>query len=194
LRGISLKGEPDKYIVVNKNLPSFSIAALVFGAGYLWVGDSVTDEIYRVDPRTSEVDPFTLKQSPDVLVITRVNPTTGHSLPSVTISGDLHEMAIGGGYVWVTDASANGIQRVAEDLGSAATPIPVGQIGGSPKAIAYDDGAILVGFTGGTLAKINPSNPSSPAVIWMRPAGVEVSSITVDRGTVLGAGGPLEDV
>jgi hypothetical protein len=50
------------------------------------------------------------------------------------------------------------------------------------------------GFTGGTVAKINPANPSSPAVIWTHQASVDVSSITLDRSTVLVAGGPLEDV
>jgi hypothetical protein len=79
-------------------------------------------------------------------------------------------------------------------LESAPATIPVGQIGGRPKAVAYDDGAILIGFTDGTLAKINPSDPSSPAVIWTHQAGVEVSSIAIDRGTVLGAGDPLEEV
>jgi hypothetical protein len=70
--------------------------------------------------------------------------------------------------------------------------MPVGQFGGRPESVAYDDGAILVGFTGGTLAKINPSNQSSPAAIWTHGVGVEVSSITVDQNTVLVAGGPLE--
>jgi len=55
--------------------------------------------------------------------------------------------------------------------GIAPTRMPVGQVGGRPESVAYDDGAILVGFTGGTLAKINPSNPSSPATIWTQEVG-----------------------
>ena len=206
VRGRSLKGTPDEVIVVDRKLAG--VGAFVSGAGYLWVASATSDIVYRVDPITEDVKKFPLRQSADVLVfadgslwvldtlegkITRVDPSTGQSHRSVTVSGDLHGMAVGGGYVWVTDASANGIQRISEDLGSAATPIPVGQFAGRPEAIAYDDGAILIGFTGGTIAKINPSNPSSPAVIWTHEAGVDVSSITVDRSTVLLAGGPLEE-
>ena len=103
--------------------------------------------------------------------IARVDPSKGQLGPSFLASGDLHGMAVGGGYLWVTDASTNGIQRISEDLGSPPTRMPVGQVGGRPESVAYDDGAILVGFTGGTLAKINPSNPSSPATIWTQEVG-----------------------
>jgi class 3 adenylate cyclase/streptogramin lyase len=206
VRGQSLKSEPDhEVIVVDKKLTD--VGAFVSGAGYLWVASATTDKVYRVDPKTAEVQKFPLRQSADVLVfgdgslwvldtldgkIARVDPLKGQLHPSLTVSGDLHGMAVGGGYIWVTDASANGIQRISEDLGSAPTPMPVGQFGGRPESVAYDDGAILVGFTGGTLAKINPSNQSSPAAIWTHGVGVEVSSITVDQNTVLVAGGPLE--
>ena len=207
LRGFSPRGEPDEVIVVDRKLAA--VGAFVSGAGYLWVASATTDVVYRVDPITEDVNKFPLRQSADVLVfadgslwvldtlegkITRVDPSTGQSHQSATVSGDLRGMAVGGGYVWVTDASANGIERISEDLGSAATPISVGQFAGRPGAIAYDDGAILIGFTGGTLAKLNPSNPSSPAVIWTHQTSIDVSSITLDRSTVLVAGGPLEDV
>jgi hypothetical protein len=207
LRGIGLEGEPEKDIVIDRALLPEAVSALVSGAGYLWLGDSATDKVYRVDPRNSKVKPFALHQSADVLVfaegslwaldtlegkITRVDPSTGPSLPSFTISGDLQGMAVGGGYVWVTDASGNEVQRIPENLATASTPIAVGQIGGPPKGIAYDDGAIVVGFAGGALAKINPSNPSSPEVLWTHSGlGNDASSITVDGGIVWAAGDPV---
>jgi hypothetical protein len=90
----------------------------------------------------------------------------------------------------VPDASGDEIDRIPEDLQSVATPIPVGQIGGSPRSVAYDDGAILVGFAAGTLSKIDPSNTSSPAVIWTQPSlGNDASSITVDPGGLVWAAG-----
>ncbi len=98
-------------------------------------------------------------------------------------------MSVGGGYVWVTDASGNDIQRIPEDLQSSSTPIAVGQIGGQLRSVAYDDGAIVVGFGGGTVSKIDPANPSSPTVIWTHPGlGNDASSIIVDRGIVWAAG------
>jgi streptogramin lyase len=193
-------------LAVDKKLAA--VGAFVSGAGYLWVASATSDKVYRLKPNTGAVKEFQLRQSADVLVfgdgslwvldtldgkIARVDPLRGQLHPSFAVSGDLRGMAVGGGYVWVTDASANGIQRISEDLGSAPTPMQVGQFGGTPESVAYDDGAILVGFTGGPLAKINPSNPSSPAAIWTHQAGVEVSTITVDQSTVLVAGGPHEE-
>ena len=121
--------------------------------------------------------------------VTRVDPENGQSEPSYAIPGTPQGMAVGGGYVWVTDASGNDIQRIPEDLQSASTPILVGQIGGQPRAVAYDDGALVVGFGGGTISKINPSDPTSPAVIWTQTRlGNDASSITVDRGVIWAAG------
>jgi class 3 adenylate cyclase len=209
LRGMGLKGGPDRDIVVDKALApgGGAVGALVSGDGYLWFADSSTDRVYRINPRTDEVRSFSLRQSADVLVfadgglwvldtlggkITRVDPETGDSGPSYAISGTLQGMAVGGGYVWVTDASGDDIQRIPKDLQSASTPIQVGQIGASPRAVAYDDGAIVVGFGGGTVSKIDPANPSSPMVIWTHPGlGNDASSITLDRGIVWAAGAAL---
>jgi streptogramin lyase len=209
LRGIGLAGGPNTEIPVDAALESNGVAAFVSGAGYLWVGSSVADRIYRVDPRTNIVKQFQLHQSADVLVfadgslfaldtldgkITRLDPSNRRSLPSLTVSGNLQGMAVGGGYVWVTDASGNMVERIAEDLLSAPTSVPVGQIGGSPTAVAYDDGAIMVGFKDGTISKINTSDPSSPAVIWSRRVGNDASSVAVDRGIVWVAGGGLSNL
>jgi streptogramin lyase len=143
----------------------------VFADGNLWVLDALGGKITRVDPKT------------------------GYSVHSYAISGDLQCMAVGGGYVWVTDASGNAIQEVPENLESASTPISVGQIGGSPEGIAYDDGAIVVGFANGTVSKINPTNPSSPEVLWTHSGlGNDASSITVDAGIIWAAGGSLRNV
>jgi len=50
----------------------------------------------------------------------------------------------------------------------------------------------VVGFTGGTVAKINPSDPASPALIWTRPGlGLNGSSITIDRDIVWAGGGTV---
>jgi streptogramin lyase len=210
LRGVGLEGEPRRDIPLPGVTRSGGIAALVSGDGYLWVGDSATDRVYRIDPTTEQIRSFSLRQSADVLVfadrrlwvldtlggkITRVDPSSGHSSPSFNASGNLQGMAVGGGFVWVTDASGNAIQQIPENFESASTPISVGQIGGSPEGIAYDDGAIVVGFPNGTVSKINPTNPSSPEVLWTHSGlGNDASSITVDAGIVWAAGGSLRGV
>ena len=143
---------------------------LVFGDGGLWVLDRTRGKLTRVDP------------------------STGRALPSLAIAGDVQGMAVGGGNVWVTDDSGDAVQRIPEDLGSAPTAISLGQIEGPPSAVAYDEGAIVVGFRSGAVAKINPSNPSSPTVIWTRQVGNNASSIAVDRDVVWVAGGSLSNL
>jgi len=206
LRGSGLEGEPEKDVVVDKALGAGPVGALVSGGGYLWYADSAVNQVYRVDPTTrKQIGPFPLRQSADVLVfadgslwvldtvegkVMRVNPRSGHSTHPYPVSGDPQGMAVGGGYVWVSDASGNDIHRIPEDLQSASTPISVEQIGGIPRGIAYDDGAIVVGFAGGSLSKIDPSDPSSPTVIWTSSGlGNDASSITVDPGGKVWAAG-----
>jgi hypothetical protein len=92
--------------------------------------------------------------------------------------------------VWITDAAASEILRVPEDLKSAPTRIPIGQFGASPSSIAYDEGSIIVGFLDGTIAKINPADPTAPIAMWTRRVGNNASSVTVDDGIVWAAGGP----
>ena len=208
VRGISLEGASGNDVVVDDALESGGVTALVSGGGYLWLGDSAKHRVYRIDPKSTKVKKISLRQSADVLVfadgslwvldtsggkITRVDPRTAHPYSSLPIAGDLQSMAVGGGYAWVTDASGNVVDRVPEDLRSAAMEIPVGAVGGPPSAVAYDHGAIVVGFDRGTVAKIDPADPTSPAVIWMRQVGNSVSAITIDHGVVWAAGGQLSN-
>jgi len=204
LRGVGLTNSHETDIPVAQARVSFAVTTLVSGAGYLWVGVSSPDRIYRVDPSGPAVKMIGLRQSPDLMIfadgslwvldrlggkLTRVD-RRGRSHPSFPISGNIHGMAVGGDFVWVTDADGNQIWQVPEDLGSPATPIPVEQIGVSPSAITYDDGMLVVGFTDGTVAKINPNDPTSPAVIWTHRVGNSASSIAVDHDIVWAGGQP----
>ncbi len=137
--------------------------------------------VFRVDPTTTDVQKFPLRQSADVLVfgdgsvwvldtldgkIARVDPSKGQLGPSFLASGDLHGMAVGGGYLWVTDASTNGIQRISEDLMVRSW----------------------------SASRVGPSRKSTPRTRHLRQQSGHkrlASSITVDRSTVLMAGGPL---
>jgi hypothetical protein len=55
---------------------------------------------------------------------------------------------------------------------------------------AASTAAALVGFTDGTVAKINPADPAVPAVLWTRKVGNDAESIAIDKGIVWVAGGP----
>jgi DNA-binding beta-propeller fold protein YncE len=206
---MGLSGEPARDVLVDRSAGSGGVSSLVSGGGYLWVGDSVTSQVFRVDPERESVSVVDLHQNADELLfaggrlwvldklaghLTRIDPSTAHASPPFTIAGDLRGLAVEGGYVWVVDASDNTILRIPEDLGSPPTAIAVGDKGGPPKAVAHDDGAIVVGFEGGVVEKVNVSISSSPSVIWSRQVGNNVSSIAVDQGIVWTAGGPLSNL
>jgi len=202
LDGVALDGTTSRKITVDRAVAPTAISGLASGGGYLWLADSFDQRVYRVDPTTEHVKLFPLHQGADLMVfadqrlwavdssagkISRLDPGTGH-LKSADVSGDLERIAVGGGYAWVTDTSNDKIQQIPEDLGSAPVPISVGEIGDGPKAIAYDHGALVVGFADGTLAKINPVDASAPALFWRYPTTSDITSITVDRDIVWAAG------
>jgi hypothetical protein len=55
--------------------------------------------------------------------------------------------------------------------------------------------SLSVGFAEGAVAKINPSNPSSPEVLWTHSGfGNDASSIIVDGGIIWVAGGPISNL
>jgi Adenylate and Guanylate cyclase catalytic domain len=203
LRGISLGGTARRDIVVDPDLEFGGVLALVAGAGYLWMGDSTNNRVYRIDPGNSRVKRFSVGQSVDQLTfgdgalwvldtlqgkITRVDPATGRSPTPLIVAGDLKSVVVGGGYLWAADATGNAIQRIPEDLRSKPTAVSLSGVATRPRVVAYDDGAIVVGFEDGTVAKIGPANPTTPTVLWVRQVGNSVSSITVDRGIVWAAG------
>jgi hypothetical protein len=90
----------------------------------------------------------------------------------------------------VVDALAILVRAAVRERDCPATGIHLGQIDKSPNSVAYDDGAIVVGFTDGTVAKINPADPAAPAVLWTREVGNDAESIAIDKGIVWVAGGP----
>jgi class 3 adenylate cyclase len=205
LRGIGLEGQRGRDIVVDRSLLPRSVSALVSGGGYLWTADTDLDRVYRIDPRNSKVTLFPLRQGADVMTfaegslfildtnagkLTRLDPSSGHALHSYLLSGDLRGLSVGGGSVWVIDASGNEIWQVPDDLGSPPTALHLGQTGGSPNAVAYDGGAIVVGFNDGTVMKINPDDPASPSLIWTYHGRNDASSIAVGDGIVWVAGHP----
>ena len=205
VRGVGLEGQPSEDIVVDPKLTAESVRALVFGDGYLWVPVNDPNLVYRVDPTTSAVSVLQVPLSPDLVTfadgylwvldtlegkLARVDPTTGRTGHPYPVTGNLQGLAVGGGFVWVTDASGAQIWRIPEDLGSPATSVSVGQIGYSPSGVAYDGGAIVVGFRNGTAAKINAADPSSPTAMWAVQIGSDASSIAIDDGVVWIAGHP----
>jgi len=159
--------------------------------------------VFRVDPTTTDVQKFPLRQSADVLVfgdgsvwvldtldgkIARVDPSKGQLGPSFLASGDLHGMAVGGGYLWVTDASTNGIQRISEDLGSPLLGCRLAR-----SAVGPNPSHTMM-VRSWSASRVGPSRKSTPRTRHLRQQSGHkrlASSITVDRSTVLMAGGPL---
>jgi sugar lactone lactonase YvrE len=206
LRGVAL-GDQSQHvtnIVVDPSLSPGGVTSIVSDGRNLWLGDTASDRLYKVDPQRPEsVQRVPLGQGADAMVfadhnlwvmdalegrLTRVDPRSGRSSRSCSVAGDLRGLSVGGGFVWVADASGDEIWRVPEDC-SQATPIGLGGIGESPNAVAYDAGGLVVGFADGTIAKITVADPSAPVKVWATNVGNTAESIAVDHGVVWAAGG-----
>jgi streptogramin lyase len=109
---MGLSGEPARDVLVDRSAGSGGVSSLVSGGGYLWVGDSVTSQVFRVDPERESVSVVGLHQNADELLfaggrlwvldklaghLTRIDPSTAHASPPFTIAGDLRAWRWEGG-------------------------------------------------------------------------------------------------
>jgi YVTN family beta-propeller protein len=133
-----------------RKLP-FVPSVIAVGMGSLWVRDTRTSAIWRMDPRTLERT---------AIVQTGTNPVA---------------MAVGEGAVWVANAGDGSVSRVDPRSNASLRAISLGD---QPSAIAVGDGAVWVASAqGGTVSRIDPSTNRVVATIKVghRPEGVAES-------------------
>ena len=115
----------------------------------------------------------------------RVDPATERVTGRTQLLGDPDSIAAGGGYVWVTDGSGNGLQKIPPGFDASATSIPVGR---QPAAVTYADGAVWVAnHDDGTVSKVDPLTNQ---IVETYPVGIHPSTIAVDGDELWVTGNP----
>jgi streptogramin lyase len=136
-------------------------AGLAVADGSLWMSSSAT--LFRIDPLAGRLvkridldgtagevvpnDPagsvWVTSETSGGLVghATEVDTATGRVRNSVTVGCCPGHIAVGNGFVWVTDASKGSVDLISETTGDLSASVPVGQM---PSSIALANGAVWV--------------------------------------------------
>ena len=162
--------------------------SVAVGAGAVWAAFG-SSAVARIDPRTRRgavvgaagFSPSAIAYGEDALWIanrdsdtaSRFSTTTDSTIRAVSVGRAPEGVAVGGGFVWVTDSADAAVSRVDPRLDSSTT-IPVGRV---PLGIAYGAGGVWVANAGdGTVSRIDPSTSKVVKTIKVggRPVGIAV--------------------
>jgi YVTN family beta-propeller protein len=131
-------------------------AAMATAAGALWLADSGSGALSRVDL------------------------ASGQSVDSVPVGGDPGVIAIGGGSIWSASVPGDELDRVDPATGTVTQRIPLGAARAS--ALAFGSGALWVAdLTGSSLIELDPA---SGAVRRTLALDVRPTALALGRGTI----------
>jgi YVTN family beta-propeller protein len=132
-----------------------SPGAMAAGEGAVWVANTQSDDVSRIDPRTD-----TVRQT-------------------IQVRGGPAGVAVGGGAVWVTNGLDGSVSRIDPAVNREVQRIPVGN---GPVGIAYGGHAVWVANSvDGTVSKIDAATGRR---IFTRPAVVAATDVVVGFGRV----------
>jgi YVTN family beta-propeller protein len=143
--------DPATATVLETGLAGGAPTAIAFGAGNVWVANSLDN------------------------TVSRILPTTVSAFGYQNVGGYPSGLAVGEGAIWVADRSDDTVTRIDLTTHSQAT-IPVGS---GPSGIAVGDGAVWVANSGdGTVTKIDPAARRVVKTIHVgnRPDGVATTT------------------
>ena len=139
--------------------------AIAFGEGSLWVTDTTTASLSRVDPRDARI------------------------VQTISVGSSPNAVTIGHGAVWVSNGNDRTISRVSPATNTEVSKIAVGN---GPSGVAADDRWVWVtNRLDGTLTRIDPqSREVTTFSVGTTPAGVATGAGSVwvsdfDTGTVV---------
>jgi serine/threonine protein kinase len=131
--------------------------SITLAGGAVWVSDVLAGVVYRVDPDTAKKRTIAASGSADGIAadattvwvidrtsgnVTPIDAASGNVGQSIRVGADPSDVAVGSGFVWVTDEAEGSIYRV--DPGAAqADPYPVAQDPG-PGRVSVGEGAVWV--------------------------------------------------
>jgi len=167
---------------------------LAAGGGALWIGDTISRRVFRLDLSSGRVKRYQIEGYVDDVAfgsgwlwvmdairgsVTRVNPRNGSSKSrSLNESDNLSSIAFGGGYLWATDDTAGELWRVSTDLKSIGSTA----VGSGPDDVVYANGAVWVAnYDDESVSKVNPSLQVQSVGY---PVGIQPRAVAVADGKV----------
>ena len=168
--------------------------AIAFGAGSLWVTDTTTGSVARIDPKTSlVVETIPVKSSPNGVAtghgaiwvtngndrsVSRVSPLTNQVIDTIPVGNGPSGVATDERWVWVTNRLDGTLARIDPQKGAAETF----RIGTTPAGVAAGAGSVWASdFDTGEVVRIDPA---TGAPIYRIRVGNGPTSIAVGHGQV----------
>ena len=148
---------------------------LAFGDGALWVANSGSGTVSRIDPANDEVAATINVGSSPVAVavgdgavwvgnstwsppggstVSRVDSTTNTVTATIDVGRDPAGVAVGEGAVWVTEFADQSVSRIDPTTNKVSETIHVGF---GPQGVAVGEGAVWVAGLDGTVSRIDPA-------------------------------------
>ena len=164
--------------------------ALAFGAGAIWVANSLDATLSRVDPATDiVVQTIAVGNRPVAVTVgggsvwvangadrslSRIDPVSGRLVATIPLDAEPSGLAIGAGAIWVSSASARSVSRIDPHASTVAGSVGVGA-GSGP--IAFGAGAVWVANAiDGTVSRIDPRRNAVVSTIPVGPAPNNVAA------------------
>jgi peptide/nickel transport system substrate-binding protein len=168
--------------------------AIAFGEGSLWVTETTTGRIARIDPKTSlVVDTIGVGRSPNAVAaghdtiwvangndrsVSRVSPLTNEVIDTIEVGNGPSGVAIDEQWVWVTNRLDGTLARIDPQKGEAVAF----RVGTTPAGVAAGAGSVWVSdFDTGAVVRVDPATGGSLARI---PVGNGPASIAAAEGQV----------
>jgi YVTN family beta-propeller protein len=131
------------------------IGAITFGDGALWVTNTISNTLSRIDPDTNAI------------------------VMSVRVGNSPQAVVAGAGSVWVANSLDNSVWRISESTGKLASKVTLLT---PPTALALDGTTLWVlSETGNTVSKLDTSSGTTLATI---PVGAQPLAIVAGEGGV----------
>ena len=131
--------------------------AVSFGEGSLWVANSITNMLTRIDPNTNSIAGTVAvgKGPQDIVVgngavwvanalddsIWKIDPKSGAVVSKVTLTASPTALALDGSTLWVASQIANTLTRIDATTGTTVATITVG---GQPSDVVAGPGGVWV--------------------------------------------------
>jgi streptogramin lyase len=199
-RGAVNRFLPDQSTPKRYDLTTTGVEGIAYGADSVWVTNSQTGELVKIDPATGASQSFGLEPDGGLYglafgdgslwvadglghkALLRVDPADGRVIATIPLRGDPKGVAFGEGAVWVTLTDADLVQRIdpANQHGQVTDTIDTGLDG--PEGVAAGEGGVWVTYTNSrTIVRIDPGSD--------RPsAQTQLAEGLVPQGVALGAG------
>ena len=208
---ISRLSQETKELVGAKIQSGNGLQDVAYGAGAIWVTNSVDGTVWRIDPSTgvrthsiavgpaargiAVTDSAVWVASEVAQTVTKIDTRSPSVVAVVSVGHGPRAVAVGAGGVWVANAFDGTVSRIDESSGSVVATV---RVGAQPRAVAVARGRVFVANEGdATVSVIDPGSNREIKTIPLQNAPMALAAdgdrvwVSVRGGSASYRGGTL---